>query len=117
MLYYHTTYGPCSNKPQYLPIWSPPCSTSLCSMLSNLVNILITNTNYLAGGPSYLCISKYSEESQNGSYFTYWNSKADFIRGTIFSNDRVLSHAKGIPRLYAPPLNQIDANHFDLYNL
>lgn len=88
-------------------------STSLCSMLPELVNILITNTDYLAGGLQYLCISKHSRVSQNGSYLTYWNSKADFIRGRIFPNDSVFTHANGIPCLYASPFNQIYANQAD----
>lgn len=70
---------------------------------AKLSEYLIINTDYLAGR-LYLCISKYNRGSQNGSYFTYWNNKADFIRGTIFPNDRRVSQAKGIPCLYVPHL-------------
>lgn len=79
-----------SQKAQYIYLFTT-MSISLYSMLPNLVNILITSTDYLAGR-LYLCIPKHSRGSQNGRYLTYWNNKTDFVRGTIFPNDRKVSY-------------------------
>lgn len=61
--------------------------------------------HWLPGRKTIIFIHKQgSGGSQNGSYLTYWNSKADFIRGIIFPNDTTVSHATGVLCLYVPHL-------------